>query len=88
MNRLLQDVAERAERYLAGLDKRNVAPDAAAVAALDALDGALPDAPSDPHEAIALLDRHGSPATMAMAGPRFFGFVIGGSLQSRWRRTG
>ena len=80
MNRLLQDVAERAERYLAGLETRKVAPDPAAVAALDALDGALPDAPSDPHEAIALLDRHGSPATMAMAGPRFFGFVIGGSL--------
>jgi glutamate/tyrosine decarboxylase-like PLP-dependent enzyme len=80
MNRLLQDVAERANRYLEGLDARKVAPDPAAVTALDALDGALPDAPSDPHEAIALLDRHGSPATMAMAGPRFFGFVIGGSL--------
>ena len=80
MNRLLQDVAERANRYLEGLDTRKVAPDPAAVAALDALDGALPDAPTDPHEAIALLDRHGSPATMAMAGPRFFGFVIGGSL--------
>jgi glutamate/tyrosine decarboxylase-like PLP-dependent enzyme len=27
-----------------------------------------------------MLDDYGSPATMAMAGPRFFGFVIGGSL--------
>jgi glutamate/tyrosine decarboxylase-like PLP-dependent enzyme len=80
MSPLLQDVADRAQRYLEGLDTRKVAPDAAAVAALDALDGALPDAPSDPHETIALLDRHGSPATMAMAGQRFFGFVIGGSL--------
>ena len=29
---------------------------------------------------LALLDELGSPATMGMAGPRFFGFVIGGSL--------
>ena len=29
---------------------------------------------------IRLLDEIGSPATMAMAGPRFFGFVIGGAL--------
>jgi aromatic-L-amino-acid decarboxylase len=29
---------------------------------------------------LALLDRLGSPATIATAGPRFFGFVIGGSL--------
>ena len=27
-----------------------------------------------------MLDELGSPATTAMAGPRFFGFVIGGSL--------
>ena len=27
-----------------------------------------------------MLDEFGSPATMAMAGPRFFGFVIGGAL--------
>ena len=80
MHDLLQDVAARATRYLDGLATRKVAPDAAAVAALGALDGALPDAPSDPRETIALLDRYGSPATMAMAGPRFYGFVIGGSL--------
>src|SRR5690606_19278019 len=29
---------------------------------------------------IALLDEIGSPATVATAGPRFFGFVIGGTL--------
>ncbi|HEY8011076.1 MAG TPA: pyridoxal-dependent decarboxylase [Rudaea sp.] len=80
MNALLQDVATRASAYLQGLAERHVAPDPAAVAALDALDGALPDAPCDPHEVVALLDRYGSPATMAIAGPRFFGFVMGGAL--------
>jgi glutamate/tyrosine decarboxylase-like PLP-dependent enzyme len=80
MHDLLQDVAARAGAYLRGLDARKVAPDPAAVAALDALDGDLPDAPVDPARVVELLDRHVAPATMAMAGPRFFGFVIGGAL--------
>jgi glutamate/tyrosine decarboxylase-like PLP-dependent enzyme len=79
MHTLLQDVATRAGAYIQSLATRKVAPDPAAVAALDVLDHALPAGPSDPAQTIALLDRHGSPATMAMAGPRFFGFVIGGS---------
>ena len=80
MPTLLQDVATRADVYLQELKQRKVAPDPDAVAALDALDGALPDASCDPREVIALLDRYASPATMATAGPRFFGFVIGGAL--------
>jgi glutamate/tyrosine decarboxylase-like PLP-dependent enzyme len=80
MQALLQDVALRAGKYLHDLAERKVAPDPAAVAALDALDGELPDAPADPHAVIDLLDRFGSPATLAEAGPRFFGFVMGGSL--------
>ncbi len=55
-------------------------PTRVAVDALDVLDGALPEAPCNPAEVIALLDRHASPATMAIAGPRFFGFVMGGTL--------
>ncbi|MBC7991110.1 MAG: aspartate aminotransferase family protein, partial [Luteimonas sp.] len=80
MRDLLTDAAERAIGYLQGLDARAVAPAPAAVAALDGFDTPLPDAGSDAGEVIALLDRLGSPATMAMAGSRFFGFVIGGAL--------
>jgi glutamate/tyrosine decarboxylase-like PLP-dependent enzyme len=80
MQSLLQDVATRSGRYLDGLRERPVRPDPVAVAALDALDGELPDGPLDPHEVIEQLDRFGSPATMAEAGPRFFGFVMGGAL--------
>jgi glutamate/tyrosine decarboxylase-like PLP-dependent enzyme len=36
--------------------------------------------PSAPQRVLAELDELVTPATMAMAGPRFFGFVIGGSL--------
>ena len=80
MHKLLQDAAARASTYLQGLQRRKVAPDPAAVAALDALDGALPDGPCDPALVLELLDRYGSPATLAEAGPRFFGFVMGGAL--------
>jgi glutamate/tyrosine decarboxylase-like PLP-dependent enzyme len=80
MNPLLHDVAQRASAYLSELSDRPVAPDPQAVTALDALDGALPECATDAHDVIAQLDRFGSPATMAMAGSRFFGFVIGGSL--------
>jgi glutamate/tyrosine decarboxylase-like PLP-dependent enzyme len=57
-----------------------VAPSAAAVAALLRLDAPLPAQGMDAQQTLAMLDQLVSPATMAMAGPRFFGFVIGGSL--------
>jgi glutamate/tyrosine decarboxylase-like PLP-dependent enzyme len=91
MNELLHDAAHRAIAYLDGIRERNVAPNANAVAALDALDLPLPDEPSAAEKVIALLDRYGSPATLGMAGPRFFGFVIGGSvpvsLAANWLAT-
>ncbi|MBS0571232.1 MAG: aspartate aminotransferase family protein [Proteobacteria bacterium] len=77
---LLEDTAARACTYLEGLDSRPVAPEPAAVAALDALDGTLPEGATDPRAVLALLDRYASPATIAEAGPRFFGFVMGGAL--------
>ena len=80
MRELLTDAAERAIAYLDGLDARSVAPAAAAVARLDELDTPLPSQPTAPAEVLRELDEIGSPATMATAGPRFFGFVIGGSL--------
>jgi len=80
MRKLLSDAAERAVRYLEGLDSRGVAPVAGAIERLKKWDEPLPDGPTDPETVVALLDKIGSPATMAMAGPRFFGFVIGGAL--------
>jgi glutamate/tyrosine decarboxylase-like PLP-dependent enzyme len=80
MKDILSDATARAVRYLADVETRSVAPSPAAIAALASLDGPLPDQPSAAAETLHLLDEFGSPASMAMAGPRFFGFVIGGSL--------
>ena len=71
---------------------RAVAPDArGARRACAELDGALPAGPGDPAETLRLLDEFASPATMASAGGRFFGFVIGGALPvtvaSNWLAT-
>ena len=79
MDELLRDAAERAIRYVGELPERRVAPDAEALEGLGRLDEPLPDGPDDPGRVLALLDEAGSPATVATAGPRFFGFVIGGS---------
>ncbi|HWB17925.1 MAG TPA: pyridoxal-dependent decarboxylase [Vicinamibacterales bacterium] len=77
---LLEDAARRACEYLGGLDERRVAPDAAAIDVLGTLDRALPEGQSNDRDVLAELDRIVSPATLATAGPRFFGFVIGGVL--------
>jgi glutamate/tyrosine decarboxylase-like PLP-dependent enzyme len=80
MDALLHDAAGRAIGYLSALHDRPVAPAPEALAALRALATPLPDAPTDPAAVLRILDETASPATTAMAGPRFFGFVVGGSL--------
>ena len=80
MKDLLKAAAVRATHYLETLDKRSVAPAPSAIQGLARFDEPMPDGPSDPAATLALLDEAGSPATMAMAGGRFFGWVTGGSL--------
>src|SRR4051812_18688885 len=80
MRELLEQTAQRAISYLENLDHRSVAPALEAVERLAALDEPLAAEPVPPERVLELLDEVCSPATMAMAGPRFFGFVIGGSL--------
>ncbi len=80
MRSLLIETAERATSYIKGLEERRVAPAAEDVQRLSLLDEPLPEKPSDPQSVLRLLDEIGSPATVASAGGRFFGFVMGGSL--------
>ena len=76
---LLEDAQRRALAYLDGLAGRGVAPPAVAVEALARLVSAA-RLGRDAAEVLALLDDVGSPATVASAGPRYFGFVTGGAL--------
>jgi len=75
---LLRDAADRAIRFLEGIDARPVAP--RGLEALEGLRHPLPEHESDPAETLRVLDEVVGPATMAIPGGRFLGFVIGGAL--------
>ena len=77
---LITEAARLAADYLGMIRERSVPPSAEAVSGLAALAGPMPESATDPAEVLALLDRAGSPATVANAGGRYFGFVNGGSL--------
>lgn len=77
----LIDAAGRGQRYLDSLATRPVFPDAAAIQRLEtALAIALPTEPAAPADVLAFIDEFGTPATVATAGGRYFGFVTGGAL--------
>ena len=80
MDELIFEAASRASDYLAGLESRRVAPTPEAVERLKLIDIPLQDAPLKPLDVLRELDEIASPATVASAGGRYFGFVIGGSL--------
>lgn len=80
MRQILENSAQRAIAYLESLEDRRVAPNPASIQLLTNLMECFQEEPTDPAQVLHMLDKFGSPATMAMAGPRFFGFVIGGSL--------
>jgi len=80
MQSLLADAAARAARYLDTLQTRRVSPSSSDVDGLEGFFHPLQQEPLDPAQVLEELDRLGSPATVATAGGRFFGFVIGGSL--------
>ena len=80
MDKLLDDAAQRAQRYLDDLEERSVVPSPEAISRLAELGGPMPAEPTDAAATLALLDEVGSAATVASAGGRYFGFVTGGSL--------
>ncbi|HEU0172720.1 MAG TPA: aminotransferase class V-fold PLP-dependent enzyme [Blastocatellia bacterium] len=80
MRELLADFLDRALRYIESRDSRRVAPSIEAVERLALLDEPLPEGSTDPRIVLRMLDEIGSPATVASAGGRYFGFVTGGAL--------
>jgi glutamate/tyrosine decarboxylase-like PLP-dependent enzyme len=76
----LQLAAEKARKYVREIAERRVAPADKDVADLAKFHEAFPEAPSAPAKVLEMLDDIGSPATVALTGGRYFGFVIGGTL--------
>ena len=79
---LLRQTAELAADYLEGLPGRHVGATATRADLLAAMGGPLPEHGEAPGEIVDHLARAADPGIVASAGPRYFGFVIGGSLPS------
>ena len=77
---LLNDAGLRARNYLRTIGTRSVTPASSDVNALQTLVEPLPESPSAPVDVLALLDRVGTPPTVATTGGRYYGFVNGGVL--------
>ena len=81
MDRSALDAAYAAAvRYLQGLPERPVGASADAAAMRAALAGPLPDQGEPAARVVEALARNADPGIVATGGPRFFGFVIGGSV--------
>jgi glutamate/tyrosine decarboxylase-like PLP-dependent enzyme len=77
---LLRDVEDYSRKWFEELDTRPVRADVAGDELRRTLGGTIPDRGDDPADVIRLLAGAATKGTIATAGPRFFGFVIGGSL--------
>jgi glutamate/tyrosine decarboxylase-like PLP-dependent enzyme len=78
--RLLDSTLAIARDYLVGLETDHVGPRAPIEQLRSALDVPLPDSGVDAQAVIEELARGMAPGLVASAGPRYFGFVIGGSV--------
>jgi glutamate/tyrosine decarboxylase-like PLP-dependent enzyme len=77
---LLSRTAELAVEYLQGLPERKVGASASVDELRAALGGDLPEPGEDPLQTIERLAGQADPGRVAMAGSRYFGFVIGGHV--------
>jgi glutamate/tyrosine decarboxylase-like PLP-dependent enzyme len=82
VNGLLAKTAAQAANYLSGLDQRPVGVRADHSELLARLGGPLPEKPTDADTVVDDLVRAADPGLIGSAGPRYYGFVVGGSLPS------
>jgi glutamate/tyrosine decarboxylase-like PLP-dependent enzyme len=78
--KIFEQLQNYAFTYLDKVRERNVFPIDDAVADLDKFTELLPQSIGEASEILKLLNRYGSPATVAQTGGRYFGFVDGGVL--------
>ncbi len=77
---LLRRAADRAAAFQAGLPERRVAPVVGRDVLATSFGGPLPTGSTPPAAVLDALAAAAEPGLVATPGPRFFGFVIGGSL--------
>jgi glutamate/tyrosine decarboxylase-like PLP-dependent enzyme len=77
---LLRRACEIAEAFLSSVDERPVFPLATFRDLVGVLGGPLPEGPTDPVEVITSLATAADAGLVASPGPRYFGFVTGGSV--------
>jgi glutamate/tyrosine decarboxylase-like PLP-dependent enzyme len=74
--------------YLDTIGERRVSPSQEALEGLAVFDEPLPQHPHEVSDTLKMLHEYGAPATSAMGGGRYFGFVNGniipGSLAAKW----
>ena len=80
MRDLLRSTAEHAADYLEAQAERPIRPDATADDILRELDVPLADAPVAPLDVIEAIVRDADQGLMRFGSPRFFGWVVGGTL--------
>jgi glutamate/tyrosine decarboxylase-like PLP-dependent enzyme len=78
--RVLEVAVERAQRYLAEAPDRPVRQEASVDELHSLLDAELPDDGEDPAAVVDALAEAAEPGLITLASPRYFGFVIGGTL--------
>jgi glutamate/tyrosine decarboxylase-like PLP-dependent enzyme len=79
---LLHQTADLAADFLDSLASRPIGAAASHAALIESFGGPLPTRGEAPGEVVDDLARLADPGLIASAGPRYFGFVIGGSLPS------
>jgi glutamate/tyrosine decarboxylase-like PLP-dependent enzyme len=80
MRELLRETADLAADFLESLPERPVFPSTSDRELQDHFGGSVPETPEDPRQILADLAAHGGDGAVAIPGPRYFGFVIGGAL--------
>ena len=78
--RLLEETCRLAGDWLEGLPSRPVGVSASIADLRQALGGPLPEGGKDPLAVVLEFARQASPGLVGCAGPRYFGFVTGGSV--------